>query len=193
MEHLMVLAVAGGIVILIIIILSIVANRWVKVGPNQVLIVSGRKHIVRGADGRPQEIGFRLVARGGGTFVLPVFEMAEIMSLELMTLEVRTPEVYTAMGVPIQVDGIAQIKVRSDDVNINTAAEQFLSKGEAQIRQIALQTVEGHLRAILGMMTVEEVYRERDKFAQRVQDVAAERSGQYGIADRQFHHPRHSR
>ena len=119
------------------------------------------------------EIGFRLVARGGGTFVLPVFEMAEIMSLELMTLEVRTPEVYTAMGVPIQVDGIAQIKVRSDDVSINTAAEQFLSKGEAQIRQIALQTVEGHLRAILGMMTVEEVYRERDKFAQRVQDVAA--------------------
>ncbi len=173
MTNLMILAVAVGIVVLIIIILSIIANRWVKVGPNQVLIVSGRRHLARGPDGRAIEIGFRLVARGGGTFVLPVFEMAQIMSLELMTLEVRTPEVYTAMGVPILVDGIAQIKVRSDDVSINTAAEQFLSKGEAQIRQIALQTVEGHLRAILGMMTVEEVYRERDKFAQRVQDVAA--------------------
>ena len=89
-NHLMILAVAAGIVILLIIILSIIANRWLKVGPNQVLIVSGRKHVVRGPDGRPQEIGFRLVARGGGTFVLPVFEMAEIMSLELMTLEVRT-------------------------------------------------------------------------------------------------------
>jgi flotillin len=90
-----------------------------------------------------------------------------------MTLEVRTPEVYTVMGVPVQVDGIAQIKVRNDDVSISTASEQFLSMGAAQIRQIALQTVEGHLRAILGMMTVEEIYRERDKFAQRVQDVAA--------------------
>lgn len=160
------------IVILLFIILGIIANRWVKVGPNHVLIVSGLKHKVRGADGRPMELGYRLL-RGGGTFVWPVVEKAELMSLELMTLEVRTPEVYTAMGVPIQVDGIAQIKVRNDDVSIRTSSEQFLSKGEAQMRQTALQTVEGHLRAILGMMTVEEVYRERDKFAQRVQDVAA--------------------
>ena len=160
------------IVILLFIILGIIANRWVKVGPNNVLIVSGLKHKVRGADGQPMELGYRLL-RGGGTFVWPVVEKAELMSLELMTLEVRTPEVYTAMGVPIQVDGIAQIKVRNDDVSIRTAGEQFLSKGEAQMRQTALQTVEGHLRAILGMMTVEEVYRERDKFAQRVQDVAA--------------------
>lgn len=167
-----IMAVAISIIIVVVIIFSLIASRWVKVGPNHVLIVSGLKHKVRGADGRIIEIGYRLL-RGGGTFVWPVVEKAEVMSLELMTLEVRTPEVYTAMGVPVQVDGIAQIKVRNDDVSVRTAAEQFLSKGEAQIRQTALQTVEGHLRAILGMMTVEEIYRERDKFAQRVQDVAA--------------------
>jgi len=176
----MVVALVVVIVIVIFILLGIIANRWVKVGPNQVLIISGRRRTVRGPDGRPMEIGFRLL-RGGGTFVWPVVEMAETMSLELMTLEVKTPEVYTVVGVPVQVDGIAQIKVRNDDVSIRTAAEQFLSMGATQIRQIALQTVEGHLRAILGMLTVEEIYRERDKFAQRVQEVAASDLANMGL------------
>lgn len=167
-----IIGLAAGIIVVIVIIFAFIGSRWTKVGPNEVLIVSGRKHSVRGPDGRVIEIGFRLL-RGGGTFVWPVLEMAEVMSLELMTLEVRTPEVYTSMGVPIQVDGIAQIKVRNDDVSIRTASEQFLSKGLEQIRNTALQTVEGHLRAILGTLTVEESYRERDKFAQSVQNVAA--------------------
>jgi flotillin len=167
-----VITVATVIVVVLFIILILVANRFVKIGPNQVLIISGIRRKVRGPDGRPIEIGFRLL-RGGGTFVWPVLEKADLMSLELMTLEVQTPEVYTSMGVPIRVDGIAQIKVRNDDVSLRTASEQFLSMGQEHIRQIALQTVEGHLRAILGTMTVEEVYRERDKFAQSVQNVAA--------------------
>jgi flotillin len=170
-----VLVIVAGIVLL-----ALIFSRWVKVGPNHVLIVSGLRHKTRASDGRIIEVGYRLV-RGGGTFVWPVVEMAEVMSLELMTLEVQTPEVYTVMGVPIQVDGIAQIKVRNDDVSIRTSAEQFLSKGESQIRQIALQTVEGHLRAILGTLTVEEVYRERDKFAARVQDVAASDLANMGL------------
>jgi len=175
-----IIAVVVVIVVIFFLMLGIIGNRWVKVGPNQVLIVSGRRRTIRGPDGRPMDIGFRLV-RGGGTFVLPIFEMAEVMSLELMTLEVKTPEVYTVAGVPVQVDGIAQIKVRNDDVSIRTAAEQFLSMGAVQIRQIALQTVEGHLRAILGMLTVEEIYRERDKFAQRVQEVAASDLANMGL------------
>ena len=139
-----IIGVSVGLIVLILIVLGILANRWVKVGPNEVLVVSGRKHKVRSSDGRVIDIGYRLV-RGGGTFVWPVIEMAEVMSLELMTLEVKTPEVYTMVGVPVQVDGIAQIKVRNDDVSIRTASEQFLSKGYEQIKNIALQTVEGHL------------------------------------------------
>jgi flotillin len=71
------------------------------------------------------------------------------------------------------VDGVAQIKVKGDDISISTAAEQFLSKGNDEIKNIAMQTLEGHLRAILGTMSVEEIYQNRDAFASKVQEVAA--------------------
>ena len=73
----------------------------------------------------------------------------------------------------MKVDGVAQVKVKGDDISISTAAEQFLSKSVDDIKNIAMQTLEGHLRAILGTMTVEEIYQNRDAFASRVQEVAA--------------------
>jgi flotillin len=146
----------------------IYAARYVKVGPNEVLIVSGMK--TRLGDGRMS--GFR-IQKGGGTFVWPVLEKAETLSLELMTIDVKTPSVYSINGVPVKVDGVAQIKVRGEDVSIRTAAEQFLSKTPHEIMQIAHQTLEGHLRAIIGKLTVEELYRDRDKFAQNVQSESA--------------------
>jgi flotillin len=81
--------------------------------------------------------------------------------------------VYTSKGVPVKVDGVAQIKVKGDDISIATACEQFLGKTTDEIRNIATQTLEGHLRAILGTMTVEEIYQNRDAFASKVQEVAA--------------------
>jgi flotillin len=162
----------SGIVTVVILFIVVYASRYVKVGPNQVLVISGRRRPVRNPDGSVSSVGFRIRV-GGGAFVWPVLERVDALSLELLTLEVRTPEVYTVQGVPIVVDGIAQIKVRGDDVSIRTAAEQFLGKTQQEIAQIALQTVEGHLRAILGTLTVEEVYKNREAFAARVQDVAA--------------------
>jgi flotillin len=79
------------------------------------------------------------------------------------------------------VDGVSQIKVKGDDVSIRTAAEQFLGKSQDEIRNIATQTLEGHLRAILGTMTVEEIYQNRDAFAQKVQEVAAGDMGNMGL------------
>jgi flotillin len=76
-------------------------------------------------------------------------------------------------GVPLLVEGVAQIKVKGDDTSIATAAEQFLDKSASQIAQIALQTLEGHLRAIIGTMNVEEIVTNRDKFATRVQELSA--------------------
>ena len=148
------------------------ASRYTKVGPNQVLVISGRKHHIVEADGTTRDVGFRVV-KGGGVFVWPVVEKVDILSLELLTIDVQTPEVYTSKGVPVRVDGVAQVKVKGDDVSIATAAEQFLSKGVDDIKNIAMQTLEGHLRAILGTMTVEEIYQNRDAFASRVQEVAA--------------------
>jgi flotillin len=152
--------------------IGIWASRYTKVGPNQVLVISGRKHQIIDPDGTVRNIGFRIV-KGGGVFVWPVYEKVDILSLELLTIDVQTPEVYTSKGVPVKVDGVAQIKVKGDDVSISTSAEQFLSKGTEDIKNIAMQTLEGHLRAILGTMTVEEIYQNRDAFASKVQEVAA--------------------
>ena len=164
-----------GVVFFLLIIL--VFSRYTKVGPNQVLIVSGMKHKME--DG--SQVGFRIV-KGGGTFVLPVFEKVDILSLELLTIDVQTPEVYTSKGVPVKVDGVAQIKVKGDDVSIRTSAEQFLGKAQDEIRNIATQTLEGHLRAILGTMTVEEIYQNRDAFASKVQEVAAGDMANMGLS-----------
>jgi len=165
----------GGVVAVLFVFfmfLGIWANRYTKVGPNQVLIISGRKHKMTDPDGTAREIGFRVV-KGGGVFVYPVVEKVDILSLELLTIDVQTPEVYTSKGVPVRVDGVAQVKVKGDDISIATAAEQFLSKGVEEIKNIATQTLEGHLRAILGTMTVEDIYQNRDAFASKVQEVAA--------------------
>jgi flotillin len=156
------------IVIVIFLLLYMLFSRYNKIGPNQVLVVSGIKR--RAEDGT--RIGFRIV-KGGGTFVWPIFEKVDILSLELLTIDVQTPEVYTSKGVPVKVDGVAQIKDKGDDVSIRTASEQFLGKSTDEVRNIATQTLEGHLRAILGTMTVEEIYQNRDAFASKVQEVAA--------------------
>ncbi len=171
---------SGGIILIAIVVIALVVfigiavilSRYTKVGPNEVLVVSGRKHKYADPDGTDRVRGFRIV-KGGGTFVYPVVEKVDILSLELLTIDVQTPEVYTSKGVPVKVDGVAQIKVKGDDISIATAAEQFLSKDTAAIMNIATQTLEGHLRAILGTMTVEEIYQNRDAFASKVQEVAA--------------------
>src|SRR5437899_1721367 len=162
----------GALFIVLFIFAGIWASRYTKVGPNQVLVISGKKHRMTDPDGQTREVGFRVV-KGGGVFVWPVFEKVDILSLELLTIDVQTPEVYTSKGVPVRVDGVAQGKVKGDDISIATAAEQFLSKGVDEIKNIATQTLEGHLRAILGTMTVEEIYQNRDAFASKVQEVAA--------------------
>lgn len=162
----------GAFLLVVFMFLGIWASRYTKVGPNQVLVISGRRHRIMDPDGTAREVGFRIV-KGGGVFVWPVYEKVDILSLELLTIDVQTPEVYTSKGVPVKVDGVAQIKVKGDDISIATASEQFLSKSTDEIKNVAMQTLEGHLRAILGTMTVEEIYQNRDAFASKVQEVAA--------------------
>jgi len=164
---------AIGILFVLFVLLAMLASRYKKVGPNQVLVISGRRHtIVNPVTGKKEKVGFRIV-KGGGTIVLPVIERVDVLSLEIMTIDVRTPEVYTELGVPVNVDGVAQIKIKGDEVSIRTAAEQFLSKTTQEIKTVAHETLAGHLRAILGTMTVEDIYKNRDAFAQRVQEVSA--------------------
>src|SRR2546425_6073417 len=180
---------SGALIPIVIVVLGVgaflliwmVLSRYTKVGPNQVLVVSGRQHRYVDPDGTECRRGFRIV-KGGGTFVYPIVEKVDLLSLELLTIDVQTPEVYTSKGVPVRVDGVAQIKVKGDDISIATAAEQFLSKTTDEIRNIATQTLEGHLRAILGTMTVEDIYQNRDAFASKVQEVAAGDMANMGLA-----------
>jgi flotillin len=130
-----------------------------KAGPNEVIVVSGR--------GRVKFI------TGGADMVIPLFHTWNSLSLEVMTLDVTTPEVYTSQGVPILVDGVAQIKIKKDEASLHAAAERFLGKPPQEIAKIALETVQGHLRAILGTLSVEDIYKNRDQFAQKVQEISA--------------------
>lgn len=171
-EGLKIVAGVAAFLFVFFVFVGIWASRYTKVGPNQVLIISGRKRSVVDPDGTTREVGFRIV-KGGGRFVWPVYEKVDILSLEILTIDVQTPEVYTSKGVPVRVDGVAQIKIKGDDISIATASEQFLSKTTDEIKSVAMQTLEGHLRAILGTMTVEEIYQNRDAFASKVQEVAA--------------------
>jgi flotillin len=173
--------VAVGILFVIFVGAGFYASRYKKVGPNQVLVISGRRReMVNPVTGQRERVGFRVV-KGGGTFIIPVLERIDVLSMEILTIEVEVRSVYTIEGVPVHVDGVAQIKIRGEDASIYTAAEQFLSKGPEGIVYVAHETLAGHLRAILGMLTVEEIYRDRDAFAQKVLEVSGSDLANMGL------------
>jgi flotillin len=177
----------GGIALLVlffvvITVLVVYLSRIRTVGPNEVLIISGRRRTVTNPlTGEQEELSYRIV-KAGRAFIWPVIERVDVLSLELLTIEVSIDDVYTAQGVAISLDGVAQIKIASDDVSIHTAAERFLSKSRVELQEVAHETLAGHLRAIVGTLTVEEIYRERDKFAQSVQEVSADDLKNMGLA-----------
>lgn len=104
----------------------------------------------------------------------PGIQHVQRLRLNTMTLQVTSNNVYSAQGVAISVTGIAQVKIQGQNEEMLLAAcEQFLSKNEEQIQQVALETLEGHQRAIMGSMTVEEIYKDRKKFSQQVFEVAS--------------------
>jgi flotillin len=173
--------VAIGILFVIFVGFGFYSTRYKKVGPNQVLVISGRRReMVNPVTGKKERVGFRVV-KGGGTFIIPVLERVDVLSMEILTIEVEVRSVYTVEGVPVHVDGVAQIKIRGEDASIYTAAEQFLSKGPDGIVYVAHETLAGHLRAILGMLTVEEIYKDRDAFAQKVLEVSGSDLANMGL------------
>lgn len=172
-----------AIVVGVIVLLGLAfMARYKTVGPDEAMIVTGSflggKNISTDADGSGRKIK---IVRGGGAFIWPIFQQAEFLSLLSHKLDVSTPEVYTEQGVPVIADGVAIIKIGGSIEDVATAAEQFLGKPIEALKGEAQEVLEGHLRAILGSMTVEEVYRNRDKFAQEVQGVAAKDLKKMGL------------
>ncbi len=172
--------VIGVVAFLLLALIGVFVTKYRTAGPDEALIVTG-SHL-GGKNVHVDETGNRIkIVRGGGTFVLPVFQQAEPLSLLSSKLDVQTPEVYTEQGVPVMADGTAIIKIGGSISEIATAAEQFLGKRKEDRENEAREVLEGHLRSILGSMTVEEIYKNREKFSQEVQRVASQDLAKMGL------------
>ncbi len=158
-----------AVVVVIALIVLALKKQYRKVGPNEVLIVSGgAKRTVTDPDGTKRKIGYRTQV-GGGTFVMPFTETAEVLPVEVFTVEMKLPEVLSEQGIPVLTAGTAQARVRTDEASIRLAAEQFLGTGIGGMREITRQIVEGHMRSTIGNMTVQDIFRNRDEFADQVE------------------------
>ncbi len=144
-----------------------------KAGPDEALIVYGRRRMfgAKVRDDKGEVEGFRIV-RGGGTFVFPAWEQAEFLSLKMITLDIDLHHVYTVQGIPINVRAVAQVKVKGDIDHVRKAAEGFLGLPQEQIKITIKETVAGHLRGIIGTLTVEELYRDQKRFQESVREEA---------------------
>ncbi|XP_067426104.1 flotillin-1 [Emydura macquarii macquarii] len=140
-------------------------------GPNEAMVVSG---FCRSPP---------VMVAGGRVFVLPCIQQIQRISLNTLTLNVKSEKVYTRHGVPISVTGIAQVKIQGQNKEMLAAAcQMFLGKSESEITHIALETLEGHQRAIMAHMTVEEIYKDRQKFSEQVFKVASSDLVNMGIS-----------
>jgi len=177
-------------------IMSFVRN-YLRVAPNEAAIIYGRKRKVSytvmeddGAGGKnpvskTKDVGFRIV-KGGAALKWPLFEKVTYLPLNVMTLAINVKEVYSKDGVPVTIDAIANVKIKGDEISIEAAAERFLrdrpQELESEMRRTIEETLQGHLRAIIGKMTPEELYSDRDKFSQLVQQAAGTELEAMGIA-----------
>jgi len=150
----------GGVVILVIAVMAIAASYYVRVPPNQVAVVFGR----RSRDTEGHLTGFRLV-QGGGFINWPIIISVEWLSLEVMPIPVESTAAVTIDGVPVRVDALANIKIGSMASLQRAAAERFLTMHHESIIALIQQTMEGHLRAIVGTMTVEALIQNRAAFS----------------------------
>ena len=151
------------LVVVIIAIITFLMIRYRIGKPDEALIVTGS---FLGKDGIK-------ILKNSGTFVIPIVQKAHTLSLLTHKLEIGTPEVYTEQGVPIKASATVLVKIGNSVDSIKTAAEQYLGKSTEELEDEAREVLEGHLRAILGTMTVEAIYKNRDDFAEQVQQVAS--------------------
>ena len=144
-----------AIVVVIIIIIQTIGRLLRKVGPNQALIVYGA--------------GGTRVITGGSHFVIPLYQRAQEFPLELMSFDVAPrQDLYTSQGVAVNVEAVTQIKVRSDEESVKTAAEQFLSKTQQEREGLIRLVMEGHLRGIVGQLTVEDLVKDPENVGSKM-------------------------
>jgi flotillin len=147
---------------------------YIKAEPNEALIFTGRRH-------RATQRGWRAVV-GGAKFRIPVLEIVNRISLKTMNLaDVRVVNAYSKEGVPVTIDAVANVKICGETEMLGRAIERFLGTEPRQIQQIIKETLEGQLRDIIGVLTVEELYQKRDMFVNKVLEQAGEELAKIGV------------
>jgi flotillin len=160
--------VAGGMILVILFIMTVCARLYRKAGPHEAIIVYGFR-------------GTRVI-KGKGTVILPMVESARGLSLELMSFDVAPQQdLYTRQGVAVTVEAVAQIKVKSDPESILTAAEQFLTKAPENREALIRLVMEGHLRGIIGQLTVEEIVKQPEMVGDRMRSTCADDMNKMGL------------
>ena len=168
MSSFQIIAVAALMVFALVFLISVFARLFRKAGPNQALIVYGFR-------------GPRVI-KGRGTVVLPMLESARELSLELMSFDVAPQQdLYTMQGVAVTVEAVAQIKVKSDTESIQTAAEQFLTKSDQAREALIRLVMEGHMRGIIGQLTVEQIVKEPEMVGDRMRTTCAADMNKMGL------------
>jgi len=161
-----VFAVLGVLVIMFL--MSMLARLYRKAGPHEALVVYGFR-------------GTRVV-KGHGTIIFPMVENCRELSLELMSFDVAPQQdLYTKQGVAVTVEAVAQIKVKSDTESILTAAEQFLTKTDQEREGLIRLVMEGHLRGIIGQLTVEEIVKQPEMVSDRMRSTCADDMNKMGL------------
>jgi len=160
--------IAGLSVLAVLLVMSMLARLYRKAGPHEALIVYGFR-------------GKRVIT-GRGTIVFPMIENCRDLSLELMSFDVAPQQdLYTRQGVAVTVEAVAQIKVKSDNESIWTAAEQFLTKSDEEREGLIRLVMEGHLRGIIGQLTVEEIVKQPEMVGDRMRATCADDMNKMGL------------
>jgi flotillin len=163
-----VIVVVGLALLALILLMGLLAKMFRKAGPNEALIVYGFR-------------GPRVI-KGHGTVIFPMVESCRELSLELMSFDVAPQQdLYTKQGVAVTVEAVSQIKVRSDQESILTAAEQFLSKTPPQREGLIRLVMEGHLRGIIGQLTVEQIVKEPEMVGDRMRATCSDDISKMGL------------
>ena len=163
-----VLVVVGAAVVAILMLMAVFAKLYRKAGPHEALVVYGFR-------------GTRVI-KGHGTIILPMVENCRELSLELMSFDVAPQQdLYTKQGVAVTVEAVAQIKVKSDPESILTASEQFLTKSPDDREALIRLVMEGHLRGIIGQLTVEEIVKQPEMVADRMRSTCADDLNKMGL------------
>ena len=158
----------GLAILTLLFIMAVLAKLFRKAGPHEALIIYGLR-------------GTRIV-KGGGTIIYPMIEQCRELSLELMSFDVAPQQsLYTKQGVAVTIEAVAQIKVKSDPESIRTASEQFLTKRPEQREGLIRLVMEGHLRGIIGQLTVEQIVKEPEMVADRMRSTCADDMNKMGL------------